>query len=145
MIENRVFYMEYENLENICFSCCFYGHKLDSCPSQAPQQSAETEEPTSTPTADPEGNAGSWMTVHCGNKGKPKNTNASPKQPSSGSSFTTLKRDEDISNPPTAETNSPDKGSTTYPVIKDHATKLIVILSKHVSQNKSVTQPPKDG
>ncbi|CAN1153409.1 hypothetical protein LINPERPRIM_LOCUS14675 [Linum perenne] len=33
LIKNRTFYVEYESLENICFTCGHFGHKLDACPS----------------------------------------------------------------------------------------------------------------
>ncbi|CAN1294312.1 hypothetical protein LINPERPRIM_LOCUS22407 [Linum perenne] len=32
IVEDRVFYVEYESLDNICFTCEIYGHKLDTCP-----------------------------------------------------------------------------------------------------------------
>ncbi|CAN1187974.1 hypothetical protein LINPERPRIM_LOCUS32152, partial [Linum perenne] len=31
MIGDRVYYVEYESLENMCFTCGMYGHKLDTC------------------------------------------------------------------------------------------------------------------
>ncbi|CAN1788158.1 hypothetical protein LINPERHAP1_LOCUS17936 [Linum perenne] len=38
MIEDKTFYVEYESLDNICFSCGFYGHKEDGClPSHPPE------------------------------------------------------------------------------------------------------------
>ncbi|CAN1155799.1 hypothetical protein LINPERHAP2_LOCUS20601 [Linum perenne] len=44
MIENQVFYVEYESLENICFSCGNYGHKLDSFLSLAVQKLTEEDD-----------------------------------------------------------------------------------------------------
>ncbi|CAN1140306.1 hypothetical protein LINPERHAP1_LOCUS16236 [Linum perenne] len=32
MIVDKVFYVNYECLENLCYTCGIYGHKLDSCP-----------------------------------------------------------------------------------------------------------------
>ncbi|CAN1144761.1 hypothetical protein LINPERHAP2_LOCUS14284 [Linum perenne] len=32
MTDERVFHIQYENLENIYFRCGFYDHKIDSCP-----------------------------------------------------------------------------------------------------------------
>ncbi|CAN1743212.1 hypothetical protein LINPERHAP1_LOCUS1713, partial [Linum perenne] len=37
MIENRVFYVEYESIENLCFGCGKYGVKVDCCPTCNPQ------------------------------------------------------------------------------------------------------------
>ncbi|CAN1136532.1 hypothetical protein LINPERHAP2_LOCUS9517, partial [Linum perenne] len=32
IIEDKVFLIEYESLDNICYSCGMYGHKVDGCP-----------------------------------------------------------------------------------------------------------------
>ncbi|CAN1188875.1 hypothetical protein LINPERHAP1_LOCUS39119 [Linum perenne] len=32
MIGDRVYYVEYECLENLCYTCGVYGHKLEACP-----------------------------------------------------------------------------------------------------------------
>ncbi|CAN1156099.1 hypothetical protein LINPERHAP2_LOCUS20751 [Linum perenne] len=49
IIDNRVLRIEYKSLENICFSCGFYGHKLDRCPKLEPPQ-ANPVTPESPPT-----------------------------------------------------------------------------------------------
>ncbi|CAN1139690.1 hypothetical protein LINPERHAP2_LOCUS11424 [Linum perenne] len=57
LIEDRVMHIEYESLENICVSCGFYGHKVDSCPSQQPHETEQAK------PSEPEREAGSWMIV----------------------------------------------------------------------------------
>ncbi|CAN0878194.1 hypothetical protein LINGRAHAP2_LOCUS12346 [Linum grandiflorum] len=64
MIKNRLFYIEYESLDNICTQCGVYGHKIEKCPELV-------EEPGTIPTiteddmetAVEEGDVGPWMTV----------------------------------------------------------------------------------
>ncbi|CAN1301567.1 hypothetical protein LINPERPRIM_LOCUS25016 [Linum perenne] len=57
IIEDRVFYVEYESLDNICFSCGIYGHKDGGCSSSAPTDSdpptAQLTQPE--PSKEPEG------------------------------------------------------------------------------------------
>ncbi|CAN1788457.1 hypothetical protein LINPERHAP1_LOCUS18057 [Linum perenne] len=36
IIDDRVLHIEYESLENICFDCGTYGHKVDRCPKSVP-------------------------------------------------------------------------------------------------------------
>ncbi|CAN1336674.1 hypothetical protein LINPERPRIM_LOCUS37258 [Linum perenne] len=33
VIDDHVFRVEYESLENLCYFCGHYGHKLETCPS----------------------------------------------------------------------------------------------------------------
>ncbi|CAN1193845.1 hypothetical protein LINPERHAP2_LOCUS42205 [Linum perenne] len=80
MIGERVFYVEYECLENICYTCGMYGHKLDVCltivkPTVEASSSSETSS-TDKPT-EPEAETGSWMTVRRRPRGK-----ANKQQPS---------------------------------------------------------------
>ncbi|CAN1189436.1 hypothetical protein LINPERHAP2_LOCUS39906, partial [Linum perenne] len=73
MIEDRTFYVEYESLDNICFSCGFYGHKADTCKSEeSPGPEATQAEQVNHPvdTSKPEGDTGEWMTVQRRNRGK---------------------------------------------------------------------------
>ncbi|CAN1822060.1 hypothetical protein LINPERHAP1_LOCUS29844 [Linum perenne] len=64
MIEDRVFHIVYESLENMCFSCGFYGHKDDGCPSNKPAPACESEVAASEEAEEiSEGDIGSWMTV----------------------------------------------------------------------------------
>ncbi|CAN0912743.1 hypothetical protein LINGRAHAP2_LOCUS27521 [Linum grandiflorum] len=63
-IADRLFYIEYESLDNLCTLCGMYGHKRENCPTLMP-------EPTITPPVvaekevekPEEGDAGAWMTV----------------------------------------------------------------------------------
>ncbi|CAN1163720.1 hypothetical protein LINPERHAP1_LOCUS28748 [Linum perenne] len=66
IIEDRVYLVEYESLEDICFGCGFYGHKLGTCTmdqSTPPTEEISTEPgcPVDPPTS--EATTGSWMTV----------------------------------------------------------------------------------
>ncbi|CAN1825717.1 hypothetical protein LINPERHAP1_LOCUS31269 [Linum perenne] len=69
IIDNRVYRVEYESLENICFSCGVYGHKEDRCPDKEVTQTAGKDdkappEKVTTPEAD----VSVWMTVSRRNK-----------------------------------------------------------------------------
>ncbi|CAN1185486.1 hypothetical protein LINPERHAP2_LOCUS37578 [Linum perenne] len=75
MIEDKVFRVEYESLENVCFECGFYGHKKETCTLSEPQpetevakESVPAPEPTKE-TIDPD--VGEWMTVQRRNRKKP--------------------------------------------------------------------------
>ncbi|CAN1154517.1 hypothetical protein LINPERHAP2_LOCUS20053 [Linum perenne] len=65
MIDDHTYLVDYESLENICFACWFYGHKIDSCQvnhQHVPKPTlpeAEVHVQSSTPT----GEAGEWTTV----------------------------------------------------------------------------------
>ncbi|CAN1810687.1 hypothetical protein LINPERHAP1_LOCUS25982 [Linum perenne] len=66
MIGERVFFVEYESLENVCHCCGFYGHKMDACPTLGSSTCSEAEvipSPPPTEAAGHTGDAGSWMTV----------------------------------------------------------------------------------
>ncbi|CAN1149121.1 hypothetical protein LINPERHAP2_LOCUS16842 [Linum perenne] len=41
MIEDRIFKIEYESLENICFDYGCYGHKKETCPGLVPKPPSE--------------------------------------------------------------------------------------------------------
>ncbi|CAN1189269.1 hypothetical protein LINPERHAP2_LOCUS39795 [Linum perenne] len=51
MIGDRVFLVEYECLENICYTCGIYGHSLDSCPSTKKANEEPAPQETTIPTA----------------------------------------------------------------------------------------------
>ncbi|CAN1128969.1 hypothetical protein LINPERPRIM_LOCUS17171 [Linum perenne] len=73
MIGDQTFLVEYECLENICYTCGNYGHKLMSCPTTAePPVVAVQPEPdkATEATNNVENDAGSWMTVSRRFKGK---------------------------------------------------------------------------
>ncbi|CAN1170476.1 hypothetical protein LINPERHAP2_LOCUS29023 [Linum perenne] len=94
MIGDRVFYVEYECLENLCFTCEMYGHKLDSCPttvvpSEAVAEPVPEEDPK-LPNQD-ESDIGSWMTVTRRNRKKSATQQpSSSSKPPQGSRFTIL-------------------------------------------------------
>ncbi|CAN1788149.1 hypothetical protein LINPERHAP1_LOCUS17932, partial [Linum perenne] len=73
MIGDQTFYVEYECLENLCYTCDRYGHKLDSCPTTAePQTESVPFEPDTSvgELSNAENDMGSWMTVSRRSKGK---------------------------------------------------------------------------
>ncbi|CAN1169821.1 hypothetical protein LINPERHAP2_LOCUS28623 [Linum perenne] len=80
VIEDRTFFIEYESLDNICFSCGLYGHKKEGCKPVDTEEQVDppTEEAASEKVCSPEGVSGSWMTV--------KRRNRKPKTPLSSSS-----------------------------------------------------------
>ncbi|CAN1138858.1 hypothetical protein LINPERHAP2_LOCUS10929 [Linum perenne] len=95
MIGDRVFYVEYESLENICHSCGIYGHKIDAClPPNSPADVPPPEAGSATrqPGEEKEDNAGSWMTVtrRCRPKKSVKVVTEPP--PTKGSRFNILQR-----------------------------------------------------
>ncbi|CAN1272550.1 hypothetical protein LINPERPRIM_LOCUS14613 [Linum perenne] len=93
MVDDRTLYIEYESLDNICFSCGLYGHKDGECPLKA----SSTMVPPSTsvpvvpePKVD-EGDSGSWMTVTRRNRKGGNKTAAIPTPTkASGSRFSIL-------------------------------------------------------
>ncbi|CAN1129680.1 hypothetical protein LINPERHAP2_LOCUS5370 [Linum perenne] len=63
-IEDREFHIVYESLENMCFTCGFYGHKDAGCLSNKPVLSPERENPAPEAAEDSaERDIGNWMTV----------------------------------------------------------------------------------
>ncbi|CAN1128761.1 hypothetical protein LINPERPRIM_LOCUS22323 [Linum perenne] len=92
MVEDRVFYVEYESLDNICFSCGMYGHKLDSCPLTHPVEKADADVTVQVDSSQPaaEGDSGSWMTVKRRQKSGPKATGVTKKNSAPGSKFSIL-------------------------------------------------------
>ncbi|CAN1778667.1 hypothetical protein LINPERHAP1_LOCUS14459 [Linum perenne] len=107
MIEDRTFYIEYESLDNICFSCGFYGHKADACKfEESPDPEATQAEPVNHPvdTSKPEGDTGEWMTVQRRNRGKTgKDNKSSSKTPNDGSRYNVLLHDESLNSRPAEE------------------------------------------
>ncbi|CAN1181770.1 hypothetical protein LINPERHAP1_LOCUS19619 [Linum perenne] len=73
MIEDKVFKIEYESLENVCFDCGVYGHKKETCTEllqKQPSQEAVMEPPVSVPEVE-ELDTGEWMTVQRRNRRRP--------------------------------------------------------------------------
>ncbi|CAN1805821.1 hypothetical protein LINPERHAP1_LOCUS24421 [Linum perenne] len=76
IIGDRVLFVEYESLENICFNFGMYGHKEDRCPLLFPIEECNASPSLPPPmkaTTDPEKEAGSWMTVSHRQRKKSKN------------------------------------------------------------------------
>ncbi|CAN1121690.1 hypothetical protein LINPERHAP2_LOCUS905, partial [Linum perenne] len=66
MIEDRIFKIEYESLENVCFDCGCYGHKKETCPDlipKPPSERVEMEVTIAVPEVE-ELDIGEWMTIH---------------------------------------------------------------------------------
>ncbi|CAN1132070.1 hypothetical protein LINPERHAP2_LOCUS6782 [Linum perenne] len=74
MIEDKVYKVEYESLENVCFDCGFYGHKREHCYSNEPHREKVDDKeaaPSTIPvtsTKDPD--TGEWMTIQRRNRKK---------------------------------------------------------------------------
>ncbi|CAN1179210.1 hypothetical protein LINPERHAP2_LOCUS34079 [Linum perenne] len=93
MVDGRVFLIEYESLDNICFSCGMYGHKLGECPLNAPSVQVPSPEsvaePSAMPTADED--SGSWMVVaRRSRKSRPAPASSSKPAAKNGSRFSAL-------------------------------------------------------
>ncbi|CAN1146375.1 hypothetical protein LINPERPRIM_LOCUS6660 [Linum perenne] len=155
MIEDRILNVEYESLENICFSCGHYGHKMHTCPSKLsakdPTESDKQTDGRSVPSQkEDEGDLGVWKTVQRRQKGK--KTTAVPTtnvQNPRGSRFQILSQEKE-----NVPTSSPEPASHKLqqgvdPVIAAHAEKLSEILRQGIgSVAKASTQPassPKPG
>ncbi|CAN1169987.1 hypothetical protein LINPERHAP2_LOCUS28727 [Linum perenne] len=93
MIDDRTYFVEYESLSNICFTCGFYGHKAECCPSvhHPEKQSGLPEAEERVQTSMPTGETGEWMTVQRRSKSKVKKASApSPNVPITGTRFVAL-------------------------------------------------------
>ncbi|CAN0917101.1 hypothetical protein LINGRAHAP2_LOCUS30094, partial [Linum grandiflorum] len=96
LIKDRLFYTEYESLDNICTHCGYYGHKVDKCPELV-------EEPITTPIMldetmeDPadEGDVGAWMSVTRRNHRRRGKQEATTPNPDNGSRLRLLRRGDD--------------------------------------------------
>ncbi|CAN1317244.1 hypothetical protein LINPERPRIM_LOCUS30370 [Linum perenne] len=151
VIDDRVFYIEYESLDNICFSCGMYGHKLDRCglkedgPVSITEDDLEQEKAAQTI----EGNSGSWMTVSRRQKKKAPKPNAAVQQTQkTGSRFSVLSRDTD---PPigTSSSKTPKENVQVQPrrppnsEFEAHAvalSKVLTGMSDGVATTQSVQQ-----
>ncbi|CAN1812178.1 hypothetical protein LINPERHAP1_LOCUS26457 [Linum perenne] len=69
IIDDRVLHIEYESLENICFDCGTYGHKVDRCPKSVPSPVEKSIPVPAEAEQQPEGDTGVWMIV-CRRKNK---------------------------------------------------------------------------
>ncbi|CAN1157802.1 hypothetical protein LINPERHAP2_LOCUS21761 [Linum perenne] len=111
VIEDRVLRVEYESLENLCYFCGVYGHKMDCCPSlaedgtpSAQQAPPKVEKPSLD--EDMKETAGEWMTVVRRHKKPQAKVAKTPSKPGgSGSRFTILQPDSP--EPPPQRDNPP--------------------------------------
>ncbi|CAN1152924.1 hypothetical protein LINPERPRIM_LOCUS29211 [Linum perenne] len=154
LLDERVMLIEYESLDNICYSCGMYGHKEADCRPEAPQDIIPTPKltPTEIVTEEPAGNSGSWMTVtrrnrRGGAKSNPRPTEEKPV----GSHFSILSR-KGPAEPEVTESASVDAseaGAGTAPVFSEHAAKLSEVLQAAMgsqappgsSQAKAASKP----
>ncbi|CAN1299172.1 Uncharacterized protein At4g02000 [Linum perenne] len=94
MIEDRIFKVEYEILENVCFDCGLYGHRKENCSPVVPQKENEPiEEPS--PKSDMEmvtveNDTGEWMTVQRRHRRKPIPDRAAGTPSKQGTKFSAL-------------------------------------------------------
>ncbi|CAN1120715.1 hypothetical protein LINPERHAP2_LOCUS371 [Linum perenne] len=148
MIEDRILNVEYESLENICFSCGHYGHKMDTCPStlsaKDPTESDKQTDGSSAPSQkEDEGDLWVWKTVQRRQKGK--KTTAVPTTNVKklwGSRFQILSHEKE-----NVPTSSPEPASHKLqkqvdPVIAAHAEKLYEILRQGIGSVAKASTPP---
>ncbi|CAN1128862.1 hypothetical protein LINPERHAP2_LOCUS4897 [Linum perenne] len=93
MIEVRVFKIEYESLENVCFDCGCYGHKKESCPVEIITAGAKVDEAKNMEPelSIEEQDIGEWMTVQRRNHKKSvKGSSSSAQLKGDGSRFSPL-------------------------------------------------------
>ncbi|CAN1163846.1 hypothetical protein LINPERHAP2_LOCUS25232 [Linum perenne] len=92
MLEDRIFKIEYESLENLCFDCGHYGHKREACKPPA----AQLEEPSPEINIEAEktdDDVGEWMTVQRRNNRRATKTNSVASVPKEkGSMFSVLQQ-----------------------------------------------------
>ncbi|CAN1243207.1 hypothetical protein LINPERPRIM_LOCUS5598 [Linum perenne] len=134
MIDDRTFCVEYESLEDICYTCGYYGNKLDTCLTNKPQAEANVEESTAsqtTVTQEEEDDTGQWMTISRRQKRKPNKGAQSTKEPISyGSTFNVLQVDATDASAPPKPTNNRSENKTMDEIIAEHADKLQRILKR---------------
>ncbi|CAN1158501.1 hypothetical protein LINPERHAP2_LOCUS22176 [Linum perenne] len=113
VIEDRVYLIEYESLDNICYSCGMYGHKVAGCskivipaPTPPPEKESGVEPPIIKDAEQCEavGNCGSWMTVKRRQRKPTKAPIPPPKSDQNHASrFATLAEESSLNDPPTSE------------------------------------------
>ncbi|CAN1191249.1 Uncharacterized protein At4g02000 [Linum perenne] len=157
-IDNRIYRVEYESLENICFSCGTYGHKEDRCPDKevAMPTGAAVERPHEE-VKSPEGDVGCWMTVSRRNRKRDSGLKASTSsEKGSGSRFTVLSSDEGVSpdeplNATELPPEAPKVSPPSYPKAASHvkaqsspqAEALRKVLEEALA-NAVISEVPKD-
>ncbi|CAN1147573.1 hypothetical protein LINPERHAP2_LOCUS15955 [Linum perenne] len=129
IIDNRILLVEYESLENICYSCGFYGHKTDRCIPQSTDSFVPAVPEKGTAVSINEKDAGEWMTV-CRRNGKrgTKSITTSPSEVRSGSRFNILKEPRLV--PPVIHNTEPLAAPTTMPTTNGPSS----VLAEHLKQ-----------
>ncbi|CAN1824753.1 hypothetical protein LINPERHAP1_LOCUS30889 [Linum perenne] len=145
VLDDRTFLIEYESLENICFSCGLYGHKLDSCPLK--DKPSTTEEVKNTETATPTAPqasapaASQWMTVSRRSRGKTqRGSQASSSKDDTGSRFSALQVEDSADQVVNAMPHDRLGDPNLDLVIAEHAATLSQVLQK---ASKKVGGPKK--
>ncbi|CAN1822231.1 hypothetical protein LINPERHAP1_LOCUS29902 [Linum perenne] len=94
-LEDKTFFVEYESLETICFSCGIYGHKLDVCvPLSSPHELTEKEVESTPATKEVEKATGECVNVTLKSKGKTRRgSNSQVQNQPSGSRFRILRHE----------------------------------------------------
>ncbi|CAN1175306.1 hypothetical protein LINPERHAP2_LOCUS31882 [Linum perenne] len=154
MLEDRVFFVEYESIENFCFGCGSYGYKAENCPICRPvdlSKAPETQPATDSAQPAEDGDTGSWMTVGRRQKKTPAKQ-PSPESGGSGSRFTVLTQVEAQAEGPSQRNSEKGSDETTTPVMpissSYHAKALARVLEKAFqpekidsAQEKTKTKP----
>ncbi|CAN1147346.1 hypothetical protein LINPERHAP2_LOCUS15828 [Linum perenne] len=160
VIEDRVLRVEYESLENLCYFCGVYGHKIYCCPSLAEDgtslaQQAPPEKEKPSLDEDMKETAGEWMTVVRRHKKPQTKGFKTPGKPGgSGSRFSILQPDSpepppQIGNPPPPPPSekvpkvvpSPSPGSDSDPTPFEMAASLSKVLGGNDQGQAPKTNP----
>ncbi|CAN1127980.1 hypothetical protein LINPERHAP2_LOCUS4350, partial [Linum perenne] len=145
MIEDRTLLIEYESLDNICFTCGVCGHKTDGCIPKPPsleevrQEEAETGDGVKVAN---QAEIADWMTVTHRNKNK-KATIRKPVQKTdeSCSRFTALQGVSDVPSPDSEARSISVQVEDINSIIADHASKLAIVLSGGLQGSNKSTVP----
>ncbi|CAN1809632.1 hypothetical protein LINPERHAP1_LOCUS25666 [Linum perenne] len=138
MIGDRVFYVEYESIENFCYLCGLYGNKAESCLSCKPAVPEVVHSPAKEPAKDTsveegqmaeEGDTGSWMVVSRRQKKKSLATKANS-QAGKGNKFAAISQvEEGLSG--TAGKSAPTPKPAKYQGNKDVVTTTVSSAKEH--------------
>ncbi|CAN1777319.1 hypothetical protein LINPERHAP1_LOCUS14016 [Linum perenne] len=144
MIENRVFYIEYESLENICMTCGFYRHRSATCnPTPTPEPISDTEKATTSPIAsEAEGDASEWMVVQPKSQGRAKKEGQGPPKSVPSGSNAGAKSAVADSSTFTEKPKATTQQKSSDPATVQLAAQLADVLSKAACmQNDKVVEP----
>ncbi|CAN1121241.1 hypothetical protein LINPERHAP1_LOCUS5970 [Linum perenne] len=122
IIEDKVYFVEYESLENIYFTCGYHRHKEDRCPKVSLDAVKQSSEPEVVESSSADRDIGSWMTVKRRHfKASTNQAKSPPSQENSGSRFSTLVAEE-----PATDEHRPVKTDkkTAAPKMVDETSKM---------------------